>query len=735
GDRNSIGSTDSVGSTRSAGSGQSTESNITPSGPHQNPHTSIPDTSKVTSPTVDLQQPDQNKHSDASTGAPRRPVVPTQRAGEQGFSQQFVRPQQLLEGKDGEAIFQWLSEFQLEQYTANFLSAGYDVPTISRMTPEAESGQETLRRKAPAALDLVTIEPPAESSESTLPHTPKMSTFQDSELSSELQSAICSQYSGCQEGLTIKCGVGISSSQESIDARSRGSGRSQEPPSTPSSTSVPNSCSRESLASPDSSPAKERNIPEGHDQCPQPQPAFSFKYPIVPTKPKLSPLGSSPQKNICYSRPQFQSATLDRRSPGMAKKRTQSLSRYALSDGEPDEDEDDEAAQLAAVAMPSYATISRKLTRGQTPHNQSNPEQSVGRSHSFAVRARRKGPPPPPPKRLSSVNSSSASTDTFSDPPVVPPIEGLENGTVKNIALRLEAVSVVKDIVASCASDGSKLRPLSHSESCPATKSDLEEEDGMKDSVVERLSSPQNSSSECIPFAEEGNLTIKQRPKAGGPLKVEGALEPLEKSKPLPEFNLKESDTVKRRQKPKDKDQGNTSTHSGTTEGSGTQETVALRISETDVSLPCVEITNKLVKCPPPLAPKPHSPLSPARQTSKPQLTPTTATASGVTLSVVQSVAFASPPCSIAVSTSHEHTVQRGIPVAVPTLMEGSQDSNLKLIKTSSSLEEALKAVEMKLTLENHTSASHGVKSAGNILDDIGNMFDDLADQLDAMLD
>lgn len=38
--------------------------------------------------------------------------------------------------QDAEAIYQWLSEFQLEQYTANFLSAGYDVPTISRMTPE-----------------------------------------------------------------------------------------------------------------------------------------------------------------------------------------------------------------------------------------------------------------------------------------------------------------------------------------------------------------------------------------------------------------------------------------------------------------------------------------------------------------------------------------------------------------------------------------------------------------------
>lgn len=92
-----------------------------------------------------------------------------QRPAEQSFSQQFVRPQQLLEGKvthpallnllllasvflheqhslnnsvfgcvlkDAEAIYQWLSEFQLEQYTANFINAGYDVPTISRMTPE-----------------------------------------------------------------------------------------------------------------------------------------------------------------------------------------------------------------------------------------------------------------------------------------------------------------------------------------------------------------------------------------------------------------------------------------------------------------------------------------------------------------------------------------------------------------------------------------------------------------------
>ncbi|XP_016120306.1 caskin-2-like, partial [Sinocyclocheilus grahami] len=446
---------------------------------------------QATPSVVDFLQPDLNKHSDAPTGVPRRPVLPTQRAGEQGFSQQFVRPQQLLEGKDAEAIYQWLSEFQLEQYTVNFLNAGYDVPTISRMTPEdltaigvtkpghrkkisleignlsipewlpeyipqdlgewlsaigmpqyhkklsengydsinivrdltwedlqeigiiklghqkkimlavkklcdihkallqAESGQGTLRRKTPAALDLVTIEPPPESPDLPSPHTPKMMTFQDSELSTELQSAMSSHYSGCQEGLAIKNAVGMSSSQESIDTRSRGSGRSQEPPSTPSSTSTatPYSGSRESLTSPDSSPVKERNIPEGRDQVPRPQlpqqlpfsASTGFKYPMVPAKPKLN-------------------------------------------------EEDDEAAQLASMAMPSYATLSRKPTRGQLARLQSAPEQSVSRSHSFVIRARRKGPPPPPPKRLSSVSSSSStSVETVSDTPASPS-GGAENG-------------------------------------------------------------------------------------------------------------------------------------------------------------------------------------------------------------------------------------------------------------------------------------------------------------------
>lgn len=92
----------------------------------------------------------------------RRSTVTVQKPAEPSFSQQFVRPQQLLEGKvrpsvateliseqpahfgavcllqDADAICQWLSDFQLEFYTGNFVSAGYDVPTISRMTPEVK---------------------------------------------------------------------------------------------------------------------------------------------------------------------------------------------------------------------------------------------------------------------------------------------------------------------------------------------------------------------------------------------------------------------------------------------------------------------------------------------------------------------------------------------------------------------------------------------------------------------
>ncbi|XP_030198712.1 heat shock 70 kDa protein-like [Gadus morhua] len=74
-----------------------------------------------------------DKMAHLKAGTPRRQPVDHQRAPEHGFTQQFVHQQQLL---DAEAIYLWLREFQLEQYTGNFINSGYDVPTISRMTPE-----------------------------------------------------------------------------------------------------------------------------------------------------------------------------------------------------------------------------------------------------------------------------------------------------------------------------------------------------------------------------------------------------------------------------------------------------------------------------------------------------------------------------------------------------------------------------------------------------------------------
>ncbi|XP_045576246.1 caskin-2 isoform X3 [Salmo salar] len=941
GDRNSVGSTGSVGSTRSAGSGQSTESNTAPNGQHQQT-TALPDTAKPAPSAGDSGQPVPNKQPDLTAvvlGAPRRPMVNIQRPGEQQFvSPQFVRPQQLLEGKDAEAIYQWLSDFQLEQYTGNFITAGYDVPTISRMTPEdltaigvtkpghrkkisieignlsipewlpeyipadlgewlstiglpqyqrklsengydsisivrdltwedlqeigitklghqkkmmlavkklcdiqrailaAESGQGTLRRKPPGALHLVTIEPPDSASDCPSPHTPKMLTFQDSELSAELQTAMSSHY---QEGLAIKSAVGMSRSQESIDARSRGSGRSQDPPTA---SITPHSRSQESLGSSststslsaDSSPAKERNIPEGWDQrsilqqqLPKQVPlgaATVFKYPAIPAKPKgpgshslgSSPQGSPAQRGFSYLHSHCGSTDLSYGSPtkplahtyhamtlAPPKKRSQSLTRYALSDGEPDEEDDDLAPPSSTLE--SYATLTRRPGRSQLAGMQTTPVKygTVGRSQSFAVRARKKGPPPAPPKRLSSVSSSPSVGSMENMAPSPGGVETDSPGSVRSIAACLEASTEGKSLsrprldllqpeplLPSLTPSGLEPREASagmkrrvQSECVPAqtdipdhdpergVKSDSEEEEP-KAPGLDGSSSPHNSSSECIPFAEEGNLTIKQRPKVGGPLRAESTVEiPADKNGPtktaleVPEFNLKESDTVKRRYKPKDH-AGSSPTsdsegqiESDSSPGSRAQSQsceevslVSLRISEASLEgLENLAGTGTPLK--PPVSPKPHSSHRPPVTAPKPSrhslAAATAIVPPTVTVNVVQSLAFSAPPsptpsrCPTAPGLQSQ-AAQTGKPqICVVGPGPGVESGpglevvqQQRLEQTSTSLEAALQAVERKLTQEDSTDGgANTVKSAGNILDDIGNMFDDLADQLDAMLD
>ncbi|XP_016517157.1 caskin-2 [Poecilia formosa] len=876
GDRNSVGSTGSVGSTRSAGSGQSTESNSAPNGQQ---HTTSHHDNKLAPPAADPgTSADPSKQAESPAGgAPRRQTVTVQRPAEPSFTQQFVRPQQLLEGKDADAIFQWLSDFQLQQYTGNFLSAGYDVPTISRMTPEdltaigvtkpghrkkismeinnlnipewlpeyipsdlgewlsaiglpqyhkklsengydsisivkdltwedlqeigitklghqkklmlavkklsdiqrailqADTGAGTLRRKAPGVLHLVAIESPDASSECSSPHTPIMVTFQDSELSAELQTAMASHYGGCDKGLAIKNAVGMPQSQENIDTRCRGSGRSQEPPTASIS---PHGWSQESL---EGSPAPERNLPEGWDQRPlqhQPLPkqvplgtATVFKYPAIPAKPKL-PRGASPAlKGFSYLHSQCGSTNLNltarpehHRTLTPPNRRTQNKTRYALSDGEPDEDDDDLTVLPADV--PSYATLTRKPGRSQLGRSESGSDRNgnVGRSQSFAVRARKKGPPPPPPKRLSSVSSTTSSELSDSSPTSSSGGVVTDSpGSVSSIAASLETSPGPRHGAASEARETAELRRKVHSECLPSQtsstaevdrglKSDSEEEEP-KAQGLDGSSSPQNSSSECIPFAEEGNLTIKQRPKAPGPPRAEAVLEPPDKpgakALEVPEFNLKESDTVKRRHKPKDKDltgegspvrSGASGSESGGSRPpSRNQDELDLRISEASLETPSSPATGSPLK--PSLSPKPaitcpkpvrHSLLAAQGGRSSPTLT----------VSVVQSVAFASSaasgPTALGPPAPRSPSLAARRPVGSPLSSESSSETEevqQRLDQTSSSLAAALKAVETKLTQDGSEGRGSSVRSAGTILDDIGNMFDDLADQLDAMLD
>ncbi|XP_010119789.1 PREDICTED: caskin-2 [Chlamydotis macqueenii] len=508
GDRNSVGSEGSIGSIRSAGSGQKKNG--------QSASILIENARPLPSTGDDLQQHLLGSEPPSLPGPQGHQTPGSCPPGDRIFSHQFLRPEQLLEGKDAEAIYNWLSEFQLESYTANFLSAGYDVPTISRMTPEdltaigvtkpghrkkisTEIGQLSIaewlpsyipadlmdwlsaiglpqyhkklvnngydsiaivtdltwedlqeiginklghqkkimlavkklrdlrkslnqaeatlaRRKVPGALDIVTIES-LENGECQSPHTPKMTTFQDSELSYELQTAMSNS---CHETLSIKSSQGMSRSQESIGVRSRGSGHSQDNVlsrhlSSPSQESLgsgeSSSSSGQSCAPPRSkespaslpgqpspepcgnispeglngyangsggSPLKERNLPEGTDQYTQ----------IVAQKAGAT-LGACQAVEQHHGGEAFK-----------YKKRSHSLHRYALSDGE-HEEEDGTTSTLG-----SYATLTRRPGRGQMPRACLQADAKVTRSQSFAIRAKRKGPPPPPPKRLSSVSST-----------------------------------------------------------------------------------------------------------------------------------------------------------------------------------------------------------------------------------------------------------------------------------------------------------------------------------------
>uniref|UniRef100_A0A8C9XNX9 Caskin-2 n=1 Tax=Sander lucioperca TaxID=283035 RepID=A0A8C9XNX9_SANLU len=760
GDRNSVGSAGSVGSSRSAGSGQSSESG------HK--HNGIPNRHNADYTKVRCAQMIDRV---CFPGGSRRQANGTPLKG-------FVRPEELLQGKDSEAIYQWLCDFQLEQYTSNFISAGYDVPTISRMTPEdltaigvtkpghrkkismeigklsipewlpdyipselgewlsviglpqyqkrlCDNGYDsitivkditwedlqeigitklghqkklmlavkrlcdlqrsrnhadgagggTLRRKPPAALELMAIE-------HTPTHSVALLSFQDSELSAELQRAMMGRAGGgAAEAFAIRGAASaaavsaMSLSQESIGVRSRGSGNSGNSGNSNSGYSQDHQAA----------PCSAKHLQSPHR-------LYQPKHHPPSSPSSLSPLPSPTQKAFSYLHAQ---AGADDARRGPHKKRAQSLTRYALSDGEPDEDDDlaPPCTSASSQAMPSYATLSRRPGRGHT--SATGTQRHINRSHSFAVRSRRKGPPPPPPKRMSSVSGSPAcqpGNGKVGEPEVKGGVETEGSGSVRSIAARLEGSSSMETGRQRGGGPEETLEKARRSER-------------MSKSAT---ASPKHSSGEHLPFAEEGNLTIKQRPRTAvntlADADVKAPPEPpgqTPNSLELPEFNLKESDTVKRRHKPKDKD-------------SSTPE----------------EATSPNRDYNRPQANSLHTPddvraLSDDDSQSKP-------TTPQKTVSSVPSVAFAA--LSFPAPASPAPAPSMATPLAGAAGLEELAQQRLE--QTSTSLEAALKVVENKLAQGSSVdSGSSTVKAAGNILDDIGNMFDDLADQLDAMLE
>lgn len=796
GDRNSVGSEGSVGSIRSAGSGQSSEGTN-----GHGPGLLIENAQPLPLGAEEPALPGLHQSLLADTLG-HRPAA--HRPGEQPFTQD-VRPEQLLEGKDAQAIHNWLREFQLEGYTAHFLQAGYDVPTISRMTPEdltaigvtkpghrkkiaAEIAQlniaEWLPGYVPADLlewlcalglpqyhkqlvssgydsmglvadltweelqeigvnklghqkklmlgvkrlaelrrgllqgeacgdggrrlargpELMAIEG-LENGEGPLTAAgPRLLTFQGSELSPELQAAMAG---GSPDLLPLP--PARSPSQESIGARSRGSGHSQEPPAPPP-------CGGRA-----SSP-QERNLPEGTERpsklCSPPPgqgpPAYVYMC------PQGSPSSPAPGTPVGVPRAfsYLAGPPAPPPDPPRPKRRSHSLSRPGPTEG----DTEGEAQGPVGSALGSYATLTRRPGRSTLAGTAPSPAPARGtpRSQSFALRARRKGPPPPPPKRLSSVSGPS------SEPPPADAGSGPKEGAGVSRRRTLSEPT------------GPSESPGPLDPAGPA--SDTEEEPGPGGAPPSR-----GSSGEGLPFAEEGNLTIKQRPKPAGP-------QPRET--PLPpglDFNLTESDTVKRRPRCREREPLQTALEAfGVASASPAAPQPPSEAPTSAAPTPQPEPSSSPSQgAPDPAAhagpPQPPALPSPGtapehtagagqpRETEPPALptallkVPGTGTAPKPVSVASTQLAFSGPKLAARLGP-------RPVPPPRPESLgpAGPGQAQQRLDQTSTSLAAVLRAAENMDAEERDGPAGTSTK---HILDDISTMFDALAHQLDAMLD
>ncbi|XP_041852730.1 caskin-1 isoform X5 [Melanotaenia boesemani] len=727
-----------------------------------------------------------------------------------------------IEGKSSEAVVQWLSDFQLQVYAPNFLGAGYDLPTISRMTPEdltaigitkpghrkkmtseinklsvtewlpdqkpnslgewlsaiglsqyhqvlvqngyenidfitditwedlqeigitklghqkklmlavkrlAEmqrslDGRGSLRKKPPP----ITQQHEVMSMDSPPPDevmSPKMSTFQDSELSTELQNAMTQPgqevkvqrtrtLSKDHDEATTGGGGGGPPKKEARTMRQqssqgstsshRGSVSSQgkhrhshshsqpappyTPPHTPTKTRTSSSSSTSSVqstASPQTKPKPPPQLVQGEGpqsprsmspthrgapcQLPQQQPQVQLQHQAHPQHHQQAQVmevreGQQPQVPLLCLPPEAELAEADRAEPSaLQKKRAHSLNRYAVSDGECDEQDGgggrgegekgkEVAGKASTVARPDggkYATVTHRVSRSHSVRNQDK-TANRNQTQSFALRQKKKGPPPPPPKRSSSAISSSNSnlTEANAQPPILTTTGGMLDvpyhqqrrasdlgmsvetaavetssvGSVRSIAAMLEMSSIgggakgmalqknllqvgkTRDAIGLDGEVVNRRRTISGpvTELVAAAKWDQTTAPALPPTSTQpespppsvNSSSPQppssphpssggsGSSSENLPFAEEGSLTIRRQGRGDGEgqcvfcvcLQGDGQGSPGDaqeetveatatlkrrprSSKAHPngsDFTLQESSTVKRRPKSRDKE-------------------------------------------------------------------------------------------------------------------------------------------------------------------------------------
>ncbi|KAF3858958.1 hypothetical protein F7725_021357 [Dissostichus mawsoni] len=727
------------------------------------------------------------------------------------------------------------------------------------------AGGGTLQRKPPAALELVAIEYTPTHTLHT--HTPSddccpsprsprtLLSFQDSELSAELQSAMMGRaLGGSAEAFSIRVGSAAAMyvSQESISTWSRGSGNSnsgcsRNPWNAGTAMHSEESGGGEEGRGGSSPGVRSRYRPsEMLDRCrsatPNSVPFAPLIPPITPSKmPRVaypppppntkhlqpsSPSSPSPQPaptQTAFSYLHAQAGGVSgapwllsmplpgavpllaprpardpaREGPkgGPHKKRAQSLTRYALSDGEPDEE--DYAPTPCSSAPPQPCPPTPRCPAGRaagTPAPQGGPNTtSTAANHS-----QREGPPPVPPKRMSSVSGGpTCSTEDGKESEIKTGLGAEGPGIVKSIAARLEGGCSSPSRWIDMPPPQTPLSPVFLPVSSPiphillqhkaAPALDLE---GLKRTNVEP--DRQRGGAHGRHLERELGRVRERKPRhqaaAPGSCAPPADAEvktPTPHTLELPEFNLKESDTVKRRHRPRDKDSLTPEEAPPPNRGYSNVRVPPPNRGYSDVRVPPPNRGYSNVRVPPPnrgysdvRVPPPNRGYSDVRvpplnrgYSDVRELSKDPAQGPGDVFQREGSIGKGPslqcplnlPVLLTAPQTADQHPPRKHSPQdeltwespesrsQAPAARRGPPSTGRggaaglevlaqqRLEQTSTSLEEALKVVENKGGDLCNSPVSHSggssVKAAGNILDDISNMFDDLADQLDAMLE